>query len=321
MRTSVTKSIAAFCWLSVFVCGVWVIRNMASTGPRYRFSIQSGYFVDYEEVAAQDPSGKATTQPNLGILDRPYPDVEIQAAPWENLVSHVTRLNAESKGDVVYKVLYLTRHGLGFHNVQQAKVGTPEWDRYWSRLDGDGKVVWRDAHLVEEGINQAQQLSIIWKDAIANGKMPLPHSFYTSPLARCLQTSKLVMGPLLEDRGHPFRPVVKELLRERMTDHTCDARSSRTSIQEAYPEYIIEPSLTETDELWRADHFESDEEHIARKQRVLEDIFSTDHSQYISLTVHSQAIQAIMKVGGVKPFKIREGTTFAVVMRADITSK
>ncbi|CRK14317.1 hypothetical protein BN1723_016170 [Verticillium longisporum] len=319
MRTSVKKSIAAVFWLSVFICAFLAIRNMAAfAGPRYRFTIQPDYFVDYEQVAAQDPSGKATTQPNLGILDREYPEIEIPGTPWERLVTNVTRLNAESRGDVQYKVLFLTRHGLGYHNVQQAKVGTPEWDRYWSRLDGDGAVVWRDAPLVEEGINQAKQLSLIWQDAVANGVMPLPHSFYTSPLTRCLQTSKLVMGPLLENRGHPFRPIVKELLRERMTDHTCDARSTRTSIQEAYPEYIIEPSLTETDELWKADRFESDEEHIARKQRVLEDIFSTDHSQYISLTVHSQAIQAIMQVGGAKPFKIREGTSFAVVMRADV---
>ncbi|KAM0334499.1 hypothetical protein ACHAQA_001528 [Verticillium albo-atrum] len=290
----------------------------ASTGiARYRFQIQPGYFVDYDKIAKESPLGKATTQPNLGILDRPYPDIKIEGTPWERLVAHISHLNSESSDDVVYKVLYLTRHGLGFHNVQEAKVGAPEWDRYWSRLDGDGTVIWRDAHLVEEGIQQAKQLSVIWKDTIAQGKMPLPQSFYTSPLARCLETSKLVQGPLVVDAGQPFRPVVKERLRERLTDHTCDARSSRTWIQTSYPEYVIEPSLTETDQLWKADRFETDEEHIARKQLVLEDIFSTDPSQFISLTVHSQAIQAIMAVGAAKPFPIREATTFAVVMRGD----
>ncbi|EEY16612.1 phosphoglycerate mutase family protein [Verticillium alfalfae VaMs.102] len=98
----------------------------AFAGPRYRFTILPDYFVDYEQVAAQDPSGKATTQPNLGILDREYPEIEIPGTPWERLVTNVTRLNAESKGDVKYKVLFLTRHGLGYHNVQQAKVGTPD---------------------------------------------------------------------------------------------------------------------------------------------------------------------------------------------------
>ncbi|GKT44430.1 putative phosphoglycerate mutase [Colletotrichum spaethianum] len=267
---------------------------------RYKFTILPKYFVDYYQVADKSPNGKATTQPNLGLLDKPFGDAasEADSTPWERFATHVNRLNAESPDDVAYKVLYLTRHGLGFHNVQAAKVGTAEWDRYWSRLDGDGVVTWLDAALVDTGIHQAKDLSAFWADSTTTEKVPFPESFYTSPLRRCLETSKLVFGGLIEEKGQEFRPLIKEGLRERMTDHTCDKRSPKRWIESAYPKYIIEPGFSEEDQLWKADRFETTEEHIARKQQVLDEIFSTDANQFLSLTIHSYAISAILRVGG-----------------------
>ncbi|OLN86611.1 putative phosphoglycerate mutase-like protein 1 [Colletotrichum chlorophyti] len=294
----------------------------APTNPvcRYKFTILPEYFVDYYQVADQSPGGKATTRPGLGLLDKPYSaDVadDKGALPWERFTAQVNRLNAQSPEGVEYKVLYLTRHGLGFHNVQAAKVGTAEWDRYWSHLEGDGVVTWLDAELVDTGIRQAEDLNAFWSEATAVQKVPFPESFYTSPLRRCLKTCKLAFGDLVEKRGQKFRPVIKEGLRERMTDHTCDKRSSRTWIQSAYPEYVVEPGFTENDQLWKADRFESTEEHLARKQLVLEEIFSTDSNQFVSLTVHSYAIAAILGVGGQAEFRVREGSTIAILMRGD----
>ncbi|KAF6789411.1 phosphoglycerate mutase family protein [Colletotrichum sojae] len=294
---------------------------------RYKFTILPEYFVDYYKVADASPKGKATTQPLLGLLDQEHQpaaaggEADAQgsedAKPWEKFAAHVKRLNDESPEGTQYKVLYLTRHGLGYHNVQAVKVGNAEWDRYWSHLDGDGVVTWLDAELVDEGVQQARDLHAFWADATGKEGVPFPQSFYTSPLRRCLRTSDLVFRELVEERGQEFRPTVKEGLRERMTDHTCDKRSSRTWIAGAYPKYIIEPGFTEEDELWKADVFENTESHLARKQLVLEEIFSSDPSYFVSLTVHSYAISAIMNVGGQKKFRVREGSSIAVLVRGD----
>ncbi|OHF02361.1 phosphoglycerate mutase [Colletotrichum orchidophilum] len=300
------------------------LKMAATSGPvcQHKFTILPEYFVDYYKAADESTNGKATTQPNLGLLNREFGDaaaVAGEAKPWERFAAHVNRLNAESPDGVDYKVLYLTRHGLGFHNVQAAKVGTAEWDRYWSHLDGDGVVTWLDAELVDTGIQQAKDLGTFWAHATTVEGVPFPASFYTSPLRRCLETSRLAFGSLVEARGQQqeFRPLVKEGLRERMTDHTCDKRGPRSWIGRAYPRYIIEPGFTEEDQLWKADRFETTEEHVARKQQVLDEIFSTDPAQFVSLTVHSYAISAILKVGGQEEFRVREGSSIALLVRGD----
>ncbi len=126
-----------------------------------------------------------------------------------------------------------------------------------------------------------------------------------------------MFSDLIEQSGRPFRPIVKELLRERLTDHTCDRRSTRTWIQSSYPSFLIEPRFSEDDTLWRSDRFESSEEHAARKQTVLEDIFTSDSSQFISLTIHSYALSAILQACGSDEFRIAEGSTVAVLVRGE----
>jgi hypothetical protein len=38
----------------------------------------------------------------------------------------------------------LTINGVqGYHNVAETKYGTPEWDRYWSKLNGDDEMTVR----------------------------------------------------------------------------------------------------------------------------------------------------------------------------------
>jgi len=178
-------------------------------------------------------------------------------------------------------------------------------------------VIWADSELHPTGIQQVTELGEIWSQAVAEGMMPLPGTVYTSPLRRCLKTTRLVLSGAFQQTGTPLEPRVKELLRERLTDHTCDRRSTRTWIAENYPDYDIEPSLTEKDELWRGDRWETDEEHVARKQQVLEDIFSTDKNAFLSLTIHSYALAAILAVVGAPAFRVREGTTVALLVKAE----
>ncbi|KOC07811.1 hypothetical protein AFLA70_311g001220 [Aspergillus flavus AF70] len=294
-----------------------------ATPSHYKFKLMPEFFVNYHEIARQSPNSKVTTQPSLGLIDQPYsettntqPDAEPKK-PWERFAAYIRELNTENPDRVTYKVLYLTRHGLGVHNVFEAKVGKEAWNSYWSHLDGDGTVSWVDAKLTEAGIQQAETLSQFWTDAVATENVPLPESLYTSPLARCLETTRLVFSKPMGQFREQFQPVVKELLRERLTDHTCDKRSTRAWIEGHYPSYLIEPGFSEEDLLWKPDRWESVEEHVARKQKVLEEIFAQDSSSFISMTVHSYAISAILRACGYEEFRVREGSTIALLVRGE----
>lgn len=115
----------------------------------------------------------------------------------------------------------------------------------------------------------------------------------------------------------PFRPIVREKLRERMTMHTCDKRRTRSWIQEHWPDYRIGDDVTEEDILGQLDREETYPEHVARKQKELEELFEMDKGEFLSLTIHSQAILSLFMACGANPPKVREGTTLAVLVRGE----
>ena len=121
----------------------------------------------------------------------------------------------------------------------------------------------------------------------------------------------------MEENGAEFRPVVKELLCERLTGHTCDRRSSKSWIQEHYPSYSIKRGFSEEDVLWTGSRWESTEEHVARKQQLLEDIFETDRNAFVALTSHSYAISAIQRAVGLTELRLREGSSVALLVKAE----
>lgn len=116
-------------------------------------------------------------------------------------------------------------------------------------------------------------------------------------------------------------PIVKEKLRERLTDHTCDKRNARQWIAEQYPDYFIEVGFAETDELWEAwrNPPEDHENHVKRKTELLHDIFTHDSSTFISLSTHSYALSAILSsLGATKDqtFRIGEGVMVPLFVKA-----
>ena len=154
---------------------------------------------------------------------------------------------------------------------------------------------------------------------IATAKIPVPESYYVSPLTRCLKTALLTFSNLaLPPTARSFQPVVKELLRETIGIHTCDRRSNRTYIQSHYPFFTIEPGFTEADELWSANIRESDEVTDARVKVLLDDIFTNNASTYVSLTSHSGAISALLRVMGHRVFRLQTGGVIPVLVRADM---
>ena len=208
------------------------------------------------------------------------------------------------------------RHGEGFHNVGEAFYGTKAWDDYWSKLDGNGTIFWSDAHLTELGKAQALAGRAFLGAQFAWAKMPSPESHYVSPLYRCLQTADLAFSGLKLPADHPFKPVVKESLREVMGEHTCDRRSNRTYIHEEYPSWVIEAGFKEKDELWQPDHRETHEEHDARTLELLRDIFAHDQNVYLSFTSHSGAIASHLRVVGHREFPLPTGGMIPVLVKA-----
>ena len=70
---------------------------------------------------------------NFGLIPRAYPsdetlqDVESKT-PWQRFEHYVKTLNGNAEEGTEYKVLYLGRHGQGYHNVAESRYGTKLWD-------------------------------------------------------------------------------------------------------------------------------------------------------------------------------------------------
>ncbi|KAH6893498.1 histidine phosphatase superfamily [Thelonectria olida] len=288
---------------------------------KWTFTTVPDVFTELVDLEPQYVDFKVTTQPHLGLVPgHKYPSddpLSPDQRDWVRFAAYVKWLNKESPDHVVYKVLYLTRHGFGYHNKKHAEVGTEEWDARVSFLNGDDKETWFDAYLTDVGIQQAHDLSAFWLNLVAKDGAPLPQTLYTSPLARCLQTSDLVFKPLMQAHSQPFNPKVKDLLRERMTLHTCDFRRPGSWIRENWPEYTLEDGFVEVDTFGRDGHFETDEEHKARKQKALEQIWNDVNGEFLSLTVHSYAIRAIQEACGGRPCRTREGTSLGILVRGE----
>lgn len=101
--------------------------------PRRQYTAQRGFFSHDNDPESWD--FRATTQTNLGLLDRPYRTDEVASGPnpphettqWQRFEQFVQYLNSND-GNRQYKLLYLVRHGEGLHNVKEKEVGRAEWD-------------------------------------------------------------------------------------------------------------------------------------------------------------------------------------------------
>lgn len=238
-------------------------------------------------------------------------------------------MNSAAPPNTVYKVLFMGRHGEGYHNVAESAFGTPAWNCYYAQLPGNGTLFWEDAQLTPTGNFQAEIAHNFWKNRIRIERIPFPRSFYTSPLQRCLATANITFGDLsdllsLDDSPSSFssfsvfQPTIKDPLREKISIHTCDHRNSTaTSLLQTYPNFLLEPDFTEFDHLWNGITAESDKEHSIRMRNFLDDIFLHDDQTWISLTSHSGTIAAILRVIGHQGFRLVTGGVLPVLVRGE----
>lgn len=99
--------------------------------------------------------------------------------------------NSNGKVQTFYKLLFVARHGQGYHNLAIEIYGEKAWDDYWSLLNGDGNIVWGpDPDLTPLGIEQAKRNNIAWKKQIKSKNAPVPDIFFVSPFTRAVDTAK-----------------------------------------------------------------------------------------------------------------------------------
>ncbi|BDD60119.1 hypothetical protein MPDQ_001948 [Monascus purpureus] len=295
--------------------------------PRFTFTTVPGYFLpDLEET---DPGKFDYDSTNFGLIDRTYPsDKDFdpitlpQTTQWERFEHHVRKLNADAKVSsppVSYKVLFLARHGEGYHNVAERYYGREAWDSYWSLQPGNDKWTWFDAKLTPTGTDQALTARKAWKKHLETNRIPAPESYYVSPLMRCLQTARLTFEGIGVAGTKPFTPVVKENIRETLGMHTCDARSPKSVIEAAYPTYVFEEGFSDADPdpFFDPARRESNSERNARVRGALVDIFSRDENVFVSVTVHSGVITSFLEVIGHRPFQVMTGGVVAVLVKGE----
>ena len=71
-------------------------------------------------VANAKLDGYDLLQDDFGLVDK--------KGGWSALKQIVQELNQESDSLTAYKLVYIARHGEGWHNVAEAKYGSEQWN-------------------------------------------------------------------------------------------------------------------------------------------------------------------------------------------------
>ncbi|KAJ5370468.1 phosphoglycerate mutase [Penicillium cataractarum] len=336
------------CALSPALLGL-VASVQATSSWSIEYSTVTGYFL--QDETATDASTFDYTAVNFGLINRTYPaDQSLKHngkdfTQWERFYHQVQKLNDESNKDVEYKVLFLGRHGEGWHNAAETYYGTPAWNVsphfpliatfahhlanhdpppiqcYWAELDGNSTATWHDAALTTNGINQALKAHNFWQKEIDEQRIHTPDNYYVSPLTRTLQTANYTFNGLnLPHGAASFKPLIKELFREGISIHTCDHRRSKTYIKDLFPSWRIESGFAEDDELWNGVTAETSAAQDVRSTTALGEVFfaaSSKEDSFVSVTSHSGEISSILRVLGHRTFSLSTGAVIPVLVKAE----
>lgn len=165
----------------------------------------------------------------------------------------------------------------------------------------------------------------------AMGYLPLPTKHYVSPLTRCLQTCQMAFEGITTPKAPPFRPVIKEMVRERLGIHTCDRRSPKSWIEENFPVgevFSFEDGFQEEDRLWVPNVRETIEQHAQRIQLFLEDVFDDEEDdegstskkvrdQVVSVTGHMGSLMAMYELTGHPDVRVSPGALVPILIKAE----
>ncbi|GAA5980239.1 hypothetical protein JCM11641_005516 [Rhodosporidiobolus odoratus] len=287
-------------------CGDMTITTSTSLLDTTAYSVVIGSFIQSSPSFPSNDPAYDPLQDSFGLINK-------SASRWDSFKRKIEQLNEESDENTAVKVIYLARHGQGYHNVAESNYGTKDWDDHWSKLNGDGQMVWGpDPLLTPLGINQAKRVNRAWKEQ-QQDHVPLPQSLYSSPLSRAASTLDITWQDVLLGMETGVEPLFVEGLRETIGAHTCDKRKSKSYLASTYPSFTFEKGFAEEDELWSPTERESDAEQAARIRSELNKIFATDASQYISITAHGGVINAFFSVVGHRKVAVPPGGMIPIV--------
>ncbi|KAF2877169.1 phosphoglycerate mutase family protein [Massariosphaeria phaeospora] len=305
---------------STLLYGLLALSSTGAAKPRptyTTYSVVPGIF--QQDDPATDAATFNFTAANFGLIARDYPSDaphdKTKKTQWQRLAQHIKTLNKHAPKAERYALLFLGRHGEGYHNAAESYLGTPAWNCYWSELDGNGTHTWADAKLTTQGVAQALLVKSFWAHLLKTEKITPPQSFYTSPLWRCLDTARLTFTGLALPPHAPFTPIIKENFREGISAHTCDRRRPRSAIHAAFPTFRFERNFAETDPYWRALFAEQPQTQDVRSKVALDDVFATDRSTVLSVTSHSGEIASLLRVLGHREFRLATGASLPVLVK------
>ncbi|KAF2227459.1 histidine phosphatase superfamily [Elsinoe ampelina] len=284
-----------------------------------KYSTVEGYFL--QDLNTTDPATFDYTAQNFGLLNRTYPSdtwftTRFQTQ-WQRFSTHLSQLNTRSPPHITYKLLFLARHGEGTHNSAETFYTTPSWNCYYAQADGNSTTTWADATLTPSGESQSTRARNYWTRLLKEQRITPPGSFYVSPLTRCLQTADETWRDVPLPGRRLYRPVVKEFLREGMSIHTCDRRSSRSVIRANFPGMRFEETFAENDTLWSGVVAETPSAQDYRSKLLLDDVWGRDRGQVLSFTSHSGETRSLLRVLGHVPFSLSTGSVLPVLVRGE----
>lgn len=209
------------------------------------------------------------------------------------------------------KLLVVARHGQGHHNVAESQYGTTVWEQHWALKTGDGTAHWEDSYLTEQGIKEVQHTGRTELSALVDAH-GYPDVFYCSPLRRCMQTLLESWGQTAETGKMTTETIfdvhVTESIRETLGRHTCDKRVPHSMVVDEFGHmtpmpanelklvrWVFDPKMAEEDEMWDAEHRETDLEIDARIAQAVDRILDGPE-EYVSVTCHSGVIASMLRV-------------------------
>ncbi|KZM27373.1 putative phosphoglycerate mutase pmu1 [Ascochyta rabiei] len=308
------------------------VPGSAARDYHFRYTVQKGIFLQSEE--STDDAEFDFKKQHFGLIPRTYPSASpststststspstpatpaTEETQWRRFTSHLHSLLSTAAPDEHFKLVFLARHGEGWHNVAEAKYGTSAWDQQYACLDGADGLTWADAHLTPTGQQQALAVHDLWADELPRG-IPAPETFYVSPLTRTLQTADRSFANLSLPHPRRYVPRVHEGLREALGVHTCDRRSSRSDIAIAFPHAVFEDGFADEDGLWEAEHREPRAARRYRLASFLDHVVASDDGVVWSFTSHSGAIASLLEAVGHRAFRLETGGVIPVLLKAE----
>ncbi|KAG8998219.1 hypothetical protein FRB94_006998 [Tulasnella sp. JGI-2019a] len=236
---------------------------MSHLAKLHVFSV-SGFFVQDKEDT--DPDDVGPTPDRFGLV---YGHHDY----WKKFDNKIKKLKRKSGRHTTYKVVWLGRHGEGYHNVAQSYYGDKAWDEKWARKNGNGTITWGpDSKLTNLGISQAERVHSLWQRELAHGgSIAHPTALFVSPLSRAMSTLEITYAGIVTN-DTKLEPLIMENLRDTYGLRTADKRVKKTLIHLTYPSFRFEDGFTEEDELWMPGEREKEEHREKRTAKALDEI-------------------------------------------------